>query len=95
MLKVVVISPFSPAGTSSFWVCAAVQPQEVLTDLNFTGLSPVFWYLKWPIACLSVAVGCNSIAVWSHFNPARAVRQRTIDNVKAKMCVFMFLNRSA
>src|SRR6266704_5743460 len=38
MLKVAVISPLSPGGTSSFWVCAAVQPQEVRTDLNRTGL---------------------------------------------------------
>src|SRR5262249_10906231 len=95
MLNVAVISPLSPGGTSSFWVCAVVQPQEACTDLKCTGVLPAFWYLKWPIACLSLGAGCSSIVVCSHFSSARAPRHMIIDRVKARSGVFIFWNRSA
>src|SRR5215468_7709601 len=95
MLNVAVISPLSPGGTSSFCVCAVVQPQEAWTDLKCTGVLPVFSYLKWPIACLSFAAGCSSIMVCSHFSSACAPRHMIIDKVKARSDVFIYWNRTA
>src|SRR5207249_254502 len=72
MLKVAVISPFSPGATCSFCVCAVVQPQEAWTDVKWTGVLPTFSYLKCATACLSPSAGCKSTEVCSHFSSARA-----------------------
>src|SRR3954471_21159668 len=46
MLKVAVISPFSPGATSFLGRAAVVQPQEGRTALMWTGVLPLFSYLK-------------------------------------------------
>src|SRR5438477_12459177 len=78
MVKVAVISPFSPGGTSSFCVCAVVQPHEAFTDLKWTGVLPTFSYLKCATACLSLNAGCNSTEVCSHVSSARAPWARAL-----------------
>src|SRR3954469_3648824 len=46
MVKVAVISPDSPGGTSFDFNVATVQPHDVLTELMWIGFEPVFLYLK-------------------------------------------------
>src|SRR6476620_7007529 len=88
MLKVAVISPLSLGATISLAKAAVVQPQEAWTEVIFTGLSPVFLYLKWATAVLSVSDGCRSaevvsqvrvaVAVWAT-KPSRLTRERTLN----------------
>src|SRR2546423_13249839 len=94
MLKVATTSPFSPGFTISFWLCVVVQPHDALTDLKWTGVVPVFLYLKCATAVLSPSAGCRSTVFCSHFNSARAMTERKIDKVKVRMRVFIFSNRS-
>src|SRR5438132_3175869 len=94
MLKVAMISPFSPGPTTSFWVWVVVQPHDTLTDLKRTEVVPEFWYLKRATACLSPIAGCKSMVFCSHFNSARAATQSKIDNEQIRMRVFIFSNKS-
>src|SRR5438876_11817470 len=78
MLKVAMISPFSPGFTTSFWLCVVVQPHDAFTDLKCTGVVPTFSYLKCATAVLSPTAGCRSMVFCSHFKSARAATQRKI-----------------
>src|SRR5258708_7767748 len=95
MFKVATISPFSPGLTTSFCVCVVVQPHDAFTDLKCTGVLPTFSYLKCATAVLSPTAGCASTVVCSHFKSAADAKTIKIDNVKIKMKVFLFSNRSA
>src|SRR4030095_4488903 len=72
ILKVAVISPLSLGPTSSFASAAVVHPQEGCTEVIFTGLSPVFLYLKCATAVLSAKPGCKSTSVVSQVSAACA-----------------------
>src|SRR6266403_1022909 len=79
----------------AFSVSVVVQPHDAFTDLKCTCVLPTFSYLKCATAVLSPTAGCRSSVVCSHFNSARAATHEKIDNVKIKIRVFIFSNRSA
>src|SRR4051794_32651789 len=72
MLKVAVISPFSP-GPTCFCPCAVVvQPHEGRTDLIKTGASPLFSYLKTASTFEAPISGCRSSSLFSKTSAAGA-----------------------
>src|SRR5205823_1230099 len=83
MLKVAVISPFSPGATSFFASAAVVQPQEGRTALMWTGVSPLFSYLKTATACAAPRSGLRSTSVFSKTNEActeAAMEKQRLEN---------------
>ena len=72
MLNVATISPLAPGATGSAGGAAVVQPQDGRTVMIFTGLSPLFVYLKCATAVASVILGCNSTNGFSQTSAAFA-----------------------
>src|SRR6478672_1684965 len=70
MLKVALISPFSPGATSFFASAAVVHPHDGRTDLMCTGVSPLFSYLKTAIAFVAFSSGFRSSSVFSKTSEA-------------------------